>query len=454
MKIVLVNPPPIRRIERDDLPSYPHLGLGYLASSLEQNGFEEILIIDAKLERKSLENVLYDLKAFNPDVLGITAMTHEIIQAAQLAEQVKKIVPLCNIVIGGVHVSILPKQTLEEFPSFDYGLCNEGELSFPLLMKTFLQKGELETVPNLVYRTDNSIHLTTQTDWLNDLDSIAFPAWNRFPKAKEYPFLTSRGCPFQCNFCHPYGRKVRDRDPEKAVEELDWVVSTFKPKTINVYDETFGIDQERTFRLLNLMQKHKIPQRVKWWAYTRVNIATEELLRKMKDSGAFMIGFGIETGNEEILKKSKKNINLKRAEELVSIAKKIGLKTQTYFILGHPYETLETINDTIDFAIKLNGDLTCFGIMVPYPGTKINEMAKNGEGGYRLIAKTWNDYNKQIGNALELVNIPRKKIERLQMFAYLKVFLKNHRYWDLIKFCWGYRRQAMGFILKHFLNKW
>src|SRR3990172_7839163 len=140
MKIALVNPPPLHRIERDDLPFYPHLGLGYLASSLEQNGFEEILIIDAKLERKNLDNVLYDLKAFNPDVLGITAMTHEIIQASQLAEQVKKIVPLCNIVIGGVHVSILPQQTLEEFPSFDYGLCNEGEVSFPLLMKTFLQK--------------------------------------------------------------------------------------------------------------------------------------------------------------------------------------------------------------------------------------------------------------------------------------------------------------------------
>jgi len=235
---------------------------------------------------------------------------------------------------------------------------------------------------------------------------------------------------------------------------LDWVVSEFKPEIINVYDETFGIDQERTFKLLDLMIKHAIPQRTRWWAYTRVNVATDDLLRKMKDAGAFMIGFGIETGNEEILKKSKKNIKLKRAEELVSIAKKIGLKTQTYFILGHPYETLETINDTIDFAIKLNGDLTCFGIMVPYPGTKIYEMAKNGEGGYRLIAKTWNDYNKQIGNALELVSIPRKKIERLQMFAYLKVFLKNHRYWDLVKFCWGYRRQAMGFILKHFLNKW
>ncbi len=454
MKIALVNPPPLRRIERDDLPFYPHLGLGYLASSLEQNGFEEILIIDAKLERKNLDNVLYDLKAFNPDVLGITAMTHEIIQASQLAEQVKEIVPLCNIVIGGVHVSILPQQTLEEFPPFDYGLRNEGEKSFPLLMKALSKKGELETVPNLAYRNSNSVNLTFQADWLNDLDSIPFPAWNRFPKAREYPILTSRGCPFQCNFCHPYGQKVRYRSPENVIEELDWVVSEFKPDIINVYDETFGIDQERTVKLLDLMIKYKIPQRTRWWAYTRVNVASDDLLRKMKDAGAFMIGFGIETGNEEILKKSKKNINLKRAEELVSIAKKIGLKTQTYFILGHPYETLETINDTIDFAIKLNGDLTCFGIMVPYPGTKIYEMAKNGEGGYRLIAKTWNDYNKQIGNALELVNIPRKKIERLQMFAYLKVFLKNHRYWDLIKFCCGYRRQAIAFILKNFLNKW
>ena len=454
MKIALVNPPPLHRIERDDLPFYPHLGLGYLASSLEQNGFEEILIIDAKLERKNLDNVLYDLKAFNPDVLGITAMTHEIIQASQLAEQVREIFPPITIVVGGVHVSILPQETLEEFPAFDYGICNEGEKSFPLLMKALSEKGELETVPNLAYRNSNSVNLTFQADWLNDLDSIPFPAWNRFPKAREYPILTSRGCPFQCNFCHPYGRKVRNRAPEKAIKELDWVVSTFNPEIINVYDETFGIDRERTVQLLDMMKECKIPQRVKWYAYTRVNVATEDLLKRMKDAGAFMVGFGIETGNEEILKKSKKNINLERAEELVLFAKKLGLITQTYFILGHPYETLETMNDTVNFAVKLNGDLTCFGIMVPYPGTKIYEMAIKGEGGYRLIAKNWNDYNKQIGHALEFVNIPRGRIERIQLYAYIKVFLENHRYWDFIKFCWSYRRQAMGFILKHFLNKW
>jgi len=454
MKIALVNPPPLHRIERDDLPSYPHLGLAYLAASLGKNGFCEILIVDAKLERKNINDVLRDLTIFHPEVLGITAMTHEIIQASKLAEQVKKNLPLCKIVIGGVHVSILPQRTLEEFSSFDYGLCNEGEKSFPLLMNALSQKREIGAVPNLAYRTGNSINLTFQADWIDDLDSIAFPAWNRFPKAREYPILTSRGCPFQCNFCHPYGRKVRDRAPEKAIEELDWVVSTFKPDIINVYDETFGIDRERTVRLLDMMKERKIPQRVKWYAYTRVNIATEDLLKRMKDAGAFMVGFGIETGNEEILKKSKKNINLKRAEELVFIAKKLGLVTQTYFILGHPYETLETMNDTVNFAVKLNGDLTCFGIMVPYPGTKIYEMAIKGEGGYRLIAKNWNDYNKQIGHALEFVNIPREKIERIQLYAYIKVFLENHRYLDFIKFCWSYRRQAVGFILKHFLNKW
>lgn len=454
MKIALVNPPPLRRIERDDLPVYPHLGLGYLASNLEKNGFDEILIVDAKLERKNVHDVLYDLQLFKPEVVGITGMTHEIIQASKLSEQVKKLLPHCKTIIGGVHTSILPQQTLEEFPSFDYGISNEGEITLPLLISALTQKNDLDKAPGLSYRYDGFVKVTSQLDWIHDLDSIPFPAWNRFPKAREYPILTSRGCPFQCNFCHPYGQKVRYRSPENVIEELDWVVSEFKPDIINVYDETFGIDQERTVKLLDLMIKHKIPQRTRWWAYTRVNVATDDLLRKMKDAGAFMIGFGIETGNEEILKKSKKNINLKRAEELVSIAKKIGLKTQTYFILGHPYETLETINDTIDFAIKLNGDLTCFGIMVPYPGTKIYEMAKKGEGGYRLIAKTWTDYNKQIGNALELVNIPRKKIERLQMHGYIKVFLKNHRYLDFLKFCWDFRRQALGFIQKNFFNKW
>ena len=183
-----------------------------------------------------------------------------------------------------------------------------------MLISALTQKNDLDKIPSLSYRSDGFVKTTPSSDWMHDLDSIPFPAWNRFPKAREYPILTSRGCPFQCNFCHPYGQKVRYRSPENVIKELDWVVSEIKPDIINVYDETFGIDRERTFKLLDLMKTYKLPQRTKWWAYTRVNIATEDLLKKMKESGAFMVGFGIETGNAEILKKSQKNINLKRAE--------------------------------------------------------------------------------------------------------------------------------------------
>ena len=232
MKIALVNPPPLRRIERDDLPFYPHLGLGYLAANLEKNGFDEILIIDAKLERKNINDVLCDLQLFHPEVLGITAMTHEIIQASKLGEQVKKLLPHCKTIIGGVHTSILPQQTLEEFPSFDYGISNEGEITLPLLISALTQKNDLDKIPSLSYRSDGFVKTTPSSDWMHDLDSIPFPAWNRFPKAREYPILTSRGCPFQCNFCHPYGQKVRYRSPENVIEELDWVVSEFKPDII------------------------------------------------------------------------------------------------------------------------------------------------------------------------------------------------------------------------------
>jgi len=453
MKIALVNPPPINHRERYDLPVYPHLGLGYIAAGLEQKGFHDLKVVDAKLARKNTDTALLELASFQPDIVGITAMTHEIIQASKFADKVKGLLPHCIITVGGVHVSVLPQQTLEEFSSFDYGIINEGEKSFPLLVETLSKEGELDKVANLVYRNNGTVQVNPVSDWIHDLDVIPFPAWNHFPPAMEYPVLSARGCPFQCNFCNPNGRKIRERTPENVMEEIEWVLSTYKPEQISMYDETFGVNRKRVFKLLDLMMSHDVPQRVKWFATTRVNIATEELLRTMKEAGAFRVGFGVETGNREILKRSQKNIDLNRAEELVAFAKKCGLETEVYFILGHPYETLETINDTINFAVKLNGDLTSFGIMVPYPGTKIYEMAKRGEAGYRLIAGSWNDYNKQLGNALEFTNIPRKKIERLQMFAYIKVFLKNHRYLDFLKFCWDFRRQAFGFVEHHFLNK-
>jgi radical SAM superfamily enzyme YgiQ (UPF0313 family) len=116
--------------------------------------------------------------------------------------------------------------------------------------------------------------------------------------------------------------------------------------------------------------------------------------------------------------------------------------------MGQPNETEESIKATIKLAVKLNPDRPIFGVMVPYPGTRISEMAKRQEAGYRLLSHDWNDYNKQLGNAMELEGVSRRRIETLQLIGYLQVFIKNHRYRDLSRFVWTYRHEGANLVAK------
>jgi radical SAM superfamily enzyme YgiQ (UPF0313 family) len=157
---------------------------------------------------------------------------------------------------------------------------------------------------------------------------------------------------------------------------------------------------------------------------------------------------GIETGDTEMLKKTGKGSTPEMILKAGEAAKQAGLPIETYFILGHPNETLASMTRTIDLAVKLNPETPIFGVMVPFPGTEIGRLAAAGEGGYRLRSTNWDDYDKQLGGALEFAELTRNQIERLQIWAYTKVFLANRRYLDFLRFCWRYRTAGMSLVMK------
>jgi len=453
VNVVLVNPPPPQRTERWDRPDYPHIGLAYLAATLRVRVHDvPVTVIDGKLERVTAEDVVARLCELEPDVVGLSAMTHEIGITADLAAAVKSALPGAIIVVGGVHPTALPAETLRDFPAFDLAVYGEGEATLVELVRALgaSRDADLGDIPGLAWRRDGEIIVNPPRPWLTaeELDALPYPAWDLFPPAHTYPVLTVRGCPFTCIFCaRPYGNRVRARSVENILGEFRWLLAEreFRPGYIKVYDETFGINKRHTARVLDGLIDLGLPRRVRWWAQTRISVADEDLLQHMARAGCDYLGFGIESGNPQILRTIAKDIDLDKARRLVRAAQQAGITTEGFYIIGLPHETRDTAWDTIRFAADLNTEFVSIGLMVPYPHTEVYEMARRGEGGYRLISTDWRDFNKQLGNALELDTLSRAEMERLQLIGYAYFFLRNGRLRDFLRFCWTNRVEAWAF---------
>jgi radical SAM superfamily enzyme YgiQ (UPF0313 family) len=233
-----------------------------------------------------------------------------------------------------------------------------------------------------------------------------------------------------------------------VVRELIEISQSYGRVVISFADETFGVNRRRTDRILDLIIEEGLSKMIRWRASTRVDAISRDILLKMKQSGCEYLGYGIESGNDAILKATGKGIDLMKAEEAIKLTKDAGIRTGSYFILGHPFESLKTAFDTIKVGARLNTDRFSLGIMVPYPGTRIVEMAKKGEGGYKIISNNWDDFNKQYGNVLELEKFSRKKLELFQLLGYLYFYLYNLRIKDLIKIIRSYFPLLMVILKK------
>lgn len=238
----------------------------------------------------------------------------------------------------------------------------------------------------------------------------------------------------------------RLRSPENVIDEIKLAIQRFHPKSLDFADDTFTFPKLRTIKICDLMIDSGI--KLRWTALSRVTEVDQHLFYKMKEAGCVRVSFGIESGNPELLKVIKKAITINDVEQAVKLAKKAGLATVGFYIIGHPYETPQTIQDTIDLAAKLNTTKVSFSIMVPYPGTELYEMAKRGEGGCKIISENWEDYDLQLGNAMELEGLSRKKLESWHVRAYLTFYLRNHRLLDLTRLALSQRKLLWKIIKK------
>lgn len=447
---VMVVIPPTRLHRNRDIgfkELLPHIGVAYVSAAFEAAG-AQVEVVDAVAERLDLNAVMSRFREFRPDILGLTASTYQVYEAAGVAHAARRSAPDVRILLGGYHVSALPRRTLEEFPVYDMAVYGEAEATAMELVDEWQQGSSMRAVAGTAVRNgDGAIEVNPPREAPQDLDALPFPAFHLMPldryrgfysmrAARERPLTmcTARGCPFHCIFCFKStGSKYRMRSVDDVMQELERNMAQFHPTQIVFTDEIFTFDKKRTRDFCERILKAGLHERIHWICQDRVDLADFDTLQLMKRAGCTTVSYGIESGSQDIISSIRKNFKLDQARDAINLTRKAGIWADTNFIIGHPGETPETIRQTIDFAISLNPDSTSFAILCPFPGTEVARMAAAGEGGLRLLSEDWTTYGKQVGEALELENLSRPVLERYHRLAYMRFYLRRGKWLNLFR---------------------
>lgn len=409
------------------------LGIGYLAANVRSKGFS-VDVVDAKIEKHaSTDETVSRIMARRPKYVGISAMTVEYPCAAEMAERIKTYTNPPVVILGGVHANALPERSLKETPAVDYVLTGQAEESLAVLLQCLNEETPVTSVQGLYWRGGNGIILhNPPAKEYPDLTTLPFPAWDLWPKRKKYPIMSERGCPYQCVFCcHNMGRIMRSRPVDHIMNEIQWLRETFGATAINFEDETFGLNRNKTEEFLDRCFAYNRDKGIYFEAQTRVDFMTEKLAFLMKRAGFEYVSFGIESGDDEILRRAEKKITVKQIEEAMKIARAAGLKLWPNFLLGLPGETRESALRTIRLAVRINPERFAAAVIVAYPGCKIYEWASNNENGYRLLTHDWKLFDKYISTSVELDTINIRNLKRLQIRMFIEVYLRNGRFLEL-----------------------
>ncbi len=367
----------------------PPLGLAYLASYARKYGkFDNIVIVDR-------EEPLGRLCKEKPDIVGVSAMTHEFLSAKNLAEKIKNEFGIPAI-IGGHHISMLPNHFADS--KFDVAIIGEGEQTMLELMQLYEKKGsfepdDLKKIKGIEFRDGKRIVLTEKRQLIENLDSIPYPARDLL-KMKEFyinlksictqfgtyaQMLTSRGCPYKCTFCSTsaFWSKARFHSANYVVGEMKELYENYRMDGIMIYDDLFIADRKRIEEIVRLMKQEGLYKKLYFYISARANLIDSKMCGLLKEMNVKQAGFGLESGSEKILRYLKGgNVTAEQNRNAIRLCKEAGIKTRGYFIIGSPGETEEDLKQTLSLVQDKNLDQANIFQITPYPGTQIWEYAK------------------------------------------------------------------------------
>lgn len=427
MRVTLINPNHHFEADPTTKMVLPPLGLAYLAACLERAKIE-VAIIDANAENLTPPEVVKKVLISKTDLVGIGAVTNTINEAWKIAQQIKKKKNI-PIVLGGIHPTVLPVESLKK-DFIDMVICGEGENAL-----VELASGKPKSkIAGLSFKKNQKIIHNQPSLLLKNLDLLPLPARHLLPMekygsigARRTPYTTlisSRGCPYSCSFCSTRkisGRLFRLRSSKSVILEIDHLVKTYGVREINIVDDNFTLDKARVEQICRLLIKRGYDLILKNGNGVRIDSLTYPLLKLMKKAGWHLLAFGIESGNQAILDQNNKGLKLTKVRQVIGWCQKLGIETEGFFIIGLPGETPETIQETIDFAKSLHLDEVQFNILIPFLGTPARELIKK-EG--RILTDDWSAYNAWIRPVFELDRLSPEQLLKKQKQAYRGFYLR------------------------------
>ena len=421
----------------------PPLGLMYVASYVRETRGDEVRIFDTRFYKEPLKEIYRIIHDFEPDIVGLSALTLEAPAMYQIVHFVKMVEDV-TIIVGGPHVTSVPEEVLKN-KDIDIVVTGEGEITFKELLDNLSKGHGIAHINGIGYRKGNDIILNHKRDYIERLDMIPFPSWDLIELGKYAdnasmstigfrPYmvvLTSRGCPFHCTYCHNImGKKFRARSVENVLEEMRILIEKYNIKDFEIIDDISNFDRERFKKIMRGIIGNGWKVTLSFPNGVRTDLLDEEAVRLMKQAGTAEISIAVETVSLRLQRMVKKNLNLEKVRHIINVCIEEGMFVRGFFMLGFPTETEEELKSTINFACKSKIHEALFFLVNPFGGTELSKQIESMGKMPSHVKPEDFDYHAMPFNASD---IPDKRLHRLYTLAYLKFYLNPIRIISLLK---------------------
>lgn len=420
-------------------PSMPPLGLAYIAASLREAG-HEIKVVDLNGDRGNGVSYLTNLLSNESfEMIGVSSIITQYKRVKELGELIKSVVPHTPLILGGPGPTSIPELYLKNCYA-DIVCMGEGEEAVKEIADYIQNKMPLELCKGIIFKKQDGSYVNTgKRSQIKDINTIKFPAWEMFYTIKVYlenylfkhgrkkgiSVLSTRGCPGECNYCMcNFGRMLRMRTAENIFREIETLVRNYDIEHIHFIDDTFITTVKRIKEISNFFKNEF--KFLTWSANVRVNFVKPDVLKIMADSNCVSLAYGIESGSPAVLDYMKKGFTAEQASNAIKWTREAGISMTTYFMIGMPCETEETVRETIDFCKRnlVGGE---FFFATPIPGTELYNYAIANK-----IISDEDTYMEHIGEVRDfLVNLTKMSDEDLFTIKEnaeleIKAHLKRH----------------------------